>query len=80
VVVAAALGGVMVPVYMMPKAIQTISAFSPLSWGLDGFLEIFVRGEGLAAVADNALALLAFFAATLAIAWWLFHRQRRTGG
>jgi cbb3-type cytochrome oxidase subunit 3 len=39
-----------------------------------------VRGEGLAAVADNALALLAFFAATLAIAWWLFHRQRRTGG
>jgi len=80
VVVAAALGGVMVPVYMMPKAIQTISAFSPLSWGLDGFLEIFVRGEGLAAVADNALALLAFFAATLAIAWGIFHRQRRTGG
>ncbi len=79
VVVAAALGGVMVPVYVMPRAIRAVSAFSPLSWGLDGFLEIFVRGGGLSAVADNALLLLAFFAATLVIAWWIFHRQGRAG-
>jgi ABC-2 type transport system permease protein len=80
VVVAAALGGVMVPVYVMPRPMQAISSFSPLSWGLDGFLEIFVRGEGLPAVADNILSLLAFFVATLSIAWWLFQRQGRTGG
>ncbi len=79
VVVAAALGGVMVPVYMMPKAIQAISAFSPLAWGLDGFLEIFVRGAGLSAVWDNALSLLAFFASSLGLAWWIFHHQRRIG-
>jgi ABC-2 type transport system permease protein len=80
VVVAAALGGVMVPVYVMPRSIRAVSGFSPLSWGLDGFLEIFVRGGGLSAVADNALLLLSFFAVTLVIAWWVFQRQRRLGG
>jgi ABC-2 type transport system permease protein len=80
VVVAAALGGVMVPVYVMPRAIQSLSAFSPLSWGLGGFLEIFVRGGGVADVGDNALYLLAFFAVNLVIAWAIFHRQGRLGG
>ncbi|OEU60672.1 MAG: hypothetical protein BA870_00035 [Desulfuromonadales bacterium C00003094] len=79
VVVAAALGGVMVPVYVMPRGMQAISVFSPLSWGLDGFLEIFVRGEGLPAVADNIFFLLAFFVVTLGMSWWVFHRQGRTG-
>ncbi|MEZ4601651.1 MAG: ABC transporter permease [Syntrophotaleaceae bacterium] len=80
VVVAAALGGVMVPVYVMPREIQSLSAFSPLSWGLGGFLEIFVRGGGVAEVTDNALYLLAFFAANLVVAWGIFHRQGRLGG
>ncbi len=37
VVIAAALGGIMVPVFVMPKIMQTISEFSPLSWGLSAF-------------------------------------------
>ena len=38
-VIAALLGGIMVPVFLMPPGIQAISRFSPLNWGLDGFLE-----------------------------------------
>ncbi|BCR03207.1 ABC transporter [Desulfuromonas versatilis] len=79
VVVAAALGGVMVPVYVMPKGMQAVSAFSPLAWGLEGFLEIFVRGGGLAEVAPNALCLLAFFAVTLTLALTLFQRGNSLG-
>ena len=58
----------MVPVYIMPATMQTISAFSPLAWGLNGFLKIFVHGGDLAAIASNAFSLLAFFAATVVLA------------
>jgi ABC-2 type transport system permease protein len=80
VVVAAALGGIMVPVYVMPKGMQAISAFSPLAWGLSGFLDIFVRDADLAGILPNAFSLLAFFAATLTIAWIVYHRRSRIGG
>ena len=48
VVIAAAIGGIMVPVFAMPPVMQTISIFSPLSWGLNAFLDVFVRGGSLA--------------------------------
>jgi ABC-2 type transport system permease protein len=77
VVVAAALGGVMVPVYVMPKAMAAISAFSPLAWGLNGFIELFVRGGDFFSVLPNALGLLTFFAVTLGIACITFLRRSR---
>jgi ABC-2 type transport system permease protein len=67
VVIAAAVGGIMVPVFVMPPALAAASRFSPLGWGLEGFLELFVRGGGLADVWDNALPLLAFFLGCLAL-------------
>jgi ABC-type multidrug transport system permease subunit len=79
VVLAAALGGVMVPVYVMPRPMQAISAFSPLAWGLDGFLEIFVRGGGVGDIVSNVLSLLAFFVFSLATAWVLFRRNPSLG-
>lgn len=79
VVIAAALGGVMVPVYVMPRAMQSLSRFSPLSWGLEGFLEIFVRGGNFGPVLDNALCLLGFFIGTLGLSWWLFRHPGGSG-
>jgi ABC-2 type transport system permease protein len=66
VVIAAALGGVMVPVFAMPPFMQTLSRVSPLAWGLDAILDLFVRGGGLATIWPQVLGLLAFAAATLA--------------
>lgn len=65
----AALGGVMVPKIVMPPAMQQFAEFSPFSWGLDGFLDIFVRGGRLRDVLPEAGRLLAFAAVcyTLAI-------------
>ncbi len=60
VVIAAALGGVMVPVYVMPKGMQLISQFSPLAWGLEGFLELFARGGGVRDIWPNLSALCGF--------------------
>ncbi len=66
VVMAAALGGVMVPVYAMPPALRAASQFSPLGWGLEGFLAVFARGGTLETVAPQALSLLLFAAVCLA--------------
>ncbi len=38
-----AMGGVMVPVFVMPDAMQKLAAFSPMNWGLEAFLEILLR-------------------------------------
>ena len=68
VVVAAAVGGVMVPVYAMPPIMQSISIISPLNWGLTALHDILVRGAGLSAVWDNLGLLLAFTVLALGLA------------
>ena len=60
VVAASAIGGVMVPVYAMPEIMQKISVISPLGWGLNAFLDIFVRGGDVAAVTAELSLLLLF--------------------
>jgi ABC-2 type transport system permease protein len=60
VMIMAALGGIMVPKAVMPPLMQDLAVLSPLSWGLDGFLDVFVRGGGIPDVLPEALGLLAF--------------------
>lgn len=55
-----AIGGVMVPKFIMPESMQTLANFSPMSWGMDGFLDIFLGAADLAVVIDKVLLLLSF--------------------
>jgi len=64
----AALGGILVPLAVMPPVMQHFAMLSPLAWGLNGFLDVFVRGGGLTDVMPEALGLLAFSAACHALA------------
>ncbi len=75
VVIASALGGIMVPTFLMPAALQQVSAFSPMNWGLNAFLGIFVRQYGFWDVLPDVLKLLAFFGVTLFVS--LFYTARR---
>ena len=68
VIILAALGGLWVPVFMMPSVMQVISNFSPLNWGLEGFYRIFLHGEGIAGVWKYAGWLILFFAGTMGTA------------
>jgi len=78
IVIAAAIGGIMVPVYAMPPFMQRLSTVSPLAWGLNGALDVFVRGGSLVDVLPEAGALAAFFIACLLLAgFWRRHRRRR---
>ena len=62
-----AIGGVMVPKFIMPPSMQTLSQISPMSWGLDGFLDIFLKSASLSMILDKVLMLIAFGVVSLII-------------
>jgi ABC-2 type transport system permease protein len=72
--VLAALGGVMAPRFIMPPAMQRMSMASPMAWGLEGFLDIFLRDGNVATVASKALLLFGFGAAALLFAAVMLRR------
>ena len=71
-----ALGGIWVPSYVMPEVMRNISAFSPLNWSLEGFYKLFLRGGGVADILIDALKLMTFFFANMAISY-LANRKKR---
>jgi ABC-2 type transport system permease protein len=79
VVIAAALGGVMVPVFMMPQIMQKISLFSPLAWGLNALVNVLVRGGNIQSIIPDAALLMIFFVITVGMAWFYMFKQGRVG-
>jgi ABC-2 type transport system permease protein len=75
VMIMAALGGILVPKAVMPPLMQDVAVLSPLSWGLDGFLDVFIRGGGVHQVLPEALSLLAFSAVCHGIAIMRYRSQ-----
>jgi ABC-2 type transport system permease protein len=73
-IILAALGGIMVPAFVMPNFMQEISVISPMSWGLQGFLDIFLRGGGVAQIWPEALSL--FTLGMLALGLALFYYRQ----
>ena len=55
-----AVGGVMVPKFIMPESMQNIAELSPMSWGLDGFLAIFLNSADISMIANEILLLISF--------------------
>ncbi len=76
IVIAAALGGVMIPVYVMPRFMQELSVVSPLAWGLNAFQDVFVREGTLRAAAPELTYLSIFFLLTIMIAWLALGKSR----
>jgi ABC-2 type transport system permease protein len=69
VVILAALGGVMVPVFFMPPVMQQVSALTPLNWAVTAYQDLFARGATLVDIQGRMLLLVAFGSAGLAWAW-----------
>lgn len=66
-----AIGGVMVPKFIMPESMQSIAELSPMSWGLDGFIDIFLNAGDINMVAEDAFKLLAFGLTVLIISMFV---------
>ena len=75
VVILSAIGGVWVPVYVMPEILQTVSRFSPMSWGLESFNDLFLRQASIHAILPNVLRLVGFALVALA-ASVVIHKSR----
>jgi ABC-2 type transport system permease protein len=71
----AALGGVMVPKFVMPDFMQKISEFSPMNWGLEGMLAVLLRGSGMAGVLLPTAKLIGFAMLMIVIAVLFFRRR-----
>lgn len=77
VVILAALGGVWVPVFIMPKVMQTLSNISPMNWGLNAFYDVFLRHTGFLEILPEIGLLFLFFIATTLIAI-LYNEKKNT--
>ncbi len=67
VVILAALGGVWVPVFIMPKFMQMLSNLSPMNWGLNAFYDVFLRNAGFLEIVPEITLLFLFFIITTLI-------------
>ncbi len=68
VVILAAIGGIWVPVFMMPDFMQTISKFSPMNWGLNAYYDIILRNSSVFGVVKYCGLLFLFYIAMVSIA------------
>lgn len=76
-IIMAALGGVMVPRFVMPPVMQDISMFSPMAWGLEGFLDILLRSGGVQEILPEAGGLFALAVVLLGLS--VFISKKRQG-
>ena len=75
-----AVGGIMIPKFVMPDFMQRLSDLSPMSWGMEGFLDIFLRDGGIRDVLPESLLLLALGAVTLLLTALVLKREFKGKG
>jgi ABC-2 type transport system permease protein len=71
-VVLSALGGIMVPTFVMPQIMRSLSRLTPHAWALSGYHDVMLRGLGFGGVFKETSVLLGFAALFFLIALWRF--------
>ncbi len=74
-IILAALGGIMVPKFVMPQFMQDITEYSPMAWGLESFLEVFVRGGDFTDISTYVYKLFIFAIICLILAYILLKKR-----
>lgn len=77
VIILAAIGGVWVPVFVMPKIMQIIAKSSPMNWGLEAFYDVLLRNVTLLEIIPKISLLFLFFIITTSIALF-YDKKKRT--
>ncbi|WP_313093449.1 ABC transporter permease [Chryseobacterium flavum] len=75
VVVLAAIGGIWVPVFLMPEFMQTVAKFSPMNWGLNAYYDIILRNSGIGGIAKELIFLFLFYLATVSVS--IFYERKQ---
>lgn len=77
VIILAAIGGVWVPVFAMPKIMQIIAKSSPMNWGLEAFYDVLLRNVSFLEIIPKISLLFLFFIITISIALF-YDKKKRT--
>ncbi len=75
VVILALLGGIFVPVHILPEALRNISYISPLRWGTDAFLGVFARHSGITGILTEVILLTGFFILSILLSISKFRKR-----
>jgi ABC-2 type transport system permease protein len=68
----AALGGMMVPSFIMPGFLQTIALITPHAWALSGYQDIIVRGLSISEILPETFVLIGFAVVFFSVALFRF--------
>lgn len=71
-VVLSVIGGMMVPVYVMPDFMQQLAKFTPHAWALSAYQDVIVRGLNLSSAIPTIGVLFMFAVGFWGIAIWRF--------
>jgi ABC-2 type transport system permease protein len=76
VVILGVISGTFLPVYLMPEAIKSISLISPIRWGIDNYLDIFIREGTVVTIFPNIIKLLLFFVFAMIVSIAIFAKRK----
>lgn len=69
-----AIGGIMVPTFVMPETMQNIAGYSPMNWGLEGYLTIILREGGFVDILPEVGKLMMLGMVLFGLAIWFYRR------
>lgn len=72
----AAIGGIMVPTFVMPAVMQKLSQYSPMNWALEGLLDVLLRGGDLSSIRVEAAHLLLLAVVSISMAYFIFRLKK----
>ena len=61
VVLLGVISGTFLPIHIMPEFIQYLSYLSPIRWGIDNYLNLFIREGNIISILPNTILLILFF-------------------
>lgn len=75
IIIMAAVGGIMVPTYVMPEIMQQLAEFSPMGWALTGFQNVLLNQYHLEQISGTLAKLSLFAVITLVAAMIIYQHQ-----
>jgi ABC-2 type transport system permease protein len=72
----AAIGGIMVPTFVMPAVMQKLSQYSPMNWALEGLLDVLLRGGNIHSIRIEVTHLLLLAILSISLAYLIFRFKK----
>jgi ABC-2 type transport system permease protein len=76
VVLLGVISGTFLPIHIMPRFIQVISHLSPIRWGIDNYLNLFIREGNVISILPGTIFLLLFFLFALIVSIAIFAQRK----